>query len=245
VRSAGHSEAVEMYLKSLAVLGGAGHPVAAAHLAERLGLTPVAASEMLNRLVREGLVDHEPYRGYRLTDGGREAAWDVIRRERLWERFLVDRLALDPTLAVGWACLLEHATAPEVIDALDAFLGYPATCPQGQPIPRSAGDRVHWGGRPLAEVEVGETVRLVAFDDEEDEVLDYLRRSGLAVGGSVRVTEIGPHRSLMSLERDGGTAVIGFDVAAGIQTAPLEPGEDPGLPVTAPAASAAAAVTLA
>jgi len=222
-----------MYLKSLAILGGAGHPVAAAQLAERLGLTPVAASEMLNRLVREGLVAHEPYRGYRLTDVGREAAWDVIRRERLWERFLVDHLALDPTHAVGWACLLEHATAPEVIDALDAFLGFPATCPQGQPIPRAPSEPVHWGGRPLADVEVGETVRLVAFDDEEDEVLDYLRRSGLAVGGSVRVSEIGPHRSLMSLERTGdggGTAVIGFDVAAGIQTAPVGagPGGAPG-----------------
>jgi DtxR family Mn-dependent transcriptional regulator len=221
VRSAGHSEAVEMYLKSLAILGGAAHPVAAALLAERLELTPVAASEMLHRLIREGLVSHEPYRGYRLTETGRAAAWDVIRRERLWERFLVDRLALDATLAVGWACLLEHATAPEVIDALDAFLDFPATCPQGQPIPRSASDPVHWGGRSLAEVEVGETVRLVAFDDEDDEVLDYLHRSGLAVGGSVRVAEIGPHRSLMSLERDGGTAVIGLDVAAGIQTAPV------------------------
>jgi DtxR family Mn-dependent transcriptional regulator len=216
-----------MYLKTLAVLGGGDRPVAVAQLAERLEVTPevtpVAANEMLRRLVREELVTHEPYRGFRLAPDGREAAWDVIRRERLWERFLVDRLALDETLAAGWACLLEHLTAPEVIDALDAYLGYPATCPQGQPIPRSTDDAVHGAGRALADVEVGETVRLVAFDDEDPEVLGYLRRHGLVLGTTVRLTELGPRGSLLTLELPDATATIGRDVATSIQTAVAEP----------------------
>jgi DtxR family Mn-dependent transcriptional regulator len=222
-RTTGHSESVEMYLKTLAVLGGGDRPVAVAQLAQRLEVTPVAANEMLRRLVREDLVTHEPYHGFRLAPVGRAAAWDVIRRERLWERFLVDRLELDSTMAAGWACLLEHATAPEVIDALDAYLGYPATCPQGQPIPRSIDDPVHGDDRSLAEVEVGETVRLVAFDDEGPEVLGYLRRHGLTLGAIVRVTELGPRGSLVTVDLPDATAVLGRDIAATIQTVVAEP----------------------
>ena len=219
MRMSGHSEAVEMYLKTLAMLGGGDRPIAAAIVAERLEVTPVAVNEMLRRLVPEGLVEHEQRRGFRLTGQGREAAWDVIRRQRLWERFLVDRLELDPANALSSACLLEHATAPEVLDALDAFLGFPQTCPQGQPIPRSPGDPVRQDGRSLADVERGATVRLVAFDDADAEVLSYLYRVGLTIGAIVNVVDVGPHRSLFSLVGPTGTVVVGRDVAATIQTA--------------------------
>ncbi len=218
MKSTGHSEAVEMYLKSLAVLGGARQPVAVAQLAERLNVTTVSVNEMLHRLSRDGLVNHQPYRGFQLTEAGRQTAWDVIRRERLWERFLVDQLKLDSAQAISWACQLEHATSPEVIDALDAFLNYPATCPQGQPIPRSADDAVHGVGRLLSEVEVGERVRLTAFDDEDTEVLTYLQRQGLAIGQVVSVVEMGPRRSPLTLRFDHGQAIIGRDLALTIQT---------------------------
>ncbi|HRF48436.1 MAG TPA: metal-dependent transcriptional regulator [Anaerolineales bacterium] len=218
MKPGGHSEAVEMYLKSLAVLGGARQPVAVAQLAEKLQVTTVSANEMLHRLSRDGLVTHQPYRGFQLTEAGRETAWDVIRRERLWERFLVDQLKLDPARAIGWACQLEHATAPEVIEALDGFLQYPATCPQGQPIPRSADDAVHGEGRMLSEAEIGERVRLTAFDDEDPEVLTYLQRQGLAIGQVVSVVEMGPRRSPLTLRLENGQAVIGRDLALTIQT---------------------------
>ncbi len=218
MKQIGHSEAVEMYLKSLAVLGGAKQPVAVAQLAERLQVTTVSVNEMLHRLTREGLVSHQPYRGFQLTETGRETAWDVIRRERLWERFLVDQLKLDPAQAISWACQLEHATAPEVIEALDAFLDYPATCPQGQPIPRSADDAVHGEGRLLSDVEIGERVKLTAFDDEDPEVLAYLLRQGLSIGQVVSITEMGPRRSPLTLRLEHGQAVIGRDLALTIQT---------------------------
>lgn len=221
MRSVGHSEAVEMYLKSLAVLGGADHPVPSTHLAGRLGVTGAAVNEMLRRLIKEGLATHEPYHGYQLTDDGRAAAWDVIRRDRLWERFLVDHLDLDPIAATAWACQLEHATSPEVIEALDRFLGHPATCPRGLPIPRSVADPVRPEERTLSDTDAGESVRLVAFEDEDPEVLRYLRAHGPVIGTTVRVTEVGPRRSVISVDHPDGAASIGAELASGIHVVPV------------------------
>ena len=223
MRGPGLSEAVEMYLKTLAVLGGGDGPIAAAAAAERLGVTPVAANEMLRRLTAEGLVQHEQRHGFRLTERGCEAAWDVIRRQRLWERFLVDRLELDPADAMTWACLLEHATAPQVLDALDAFLGLPPTCPEGQPIPRSPGDPVRHQGPSIADSEPGATLRVDAFDDTDAEVLAYLRRGGLEIGAVVQVAAVGPRRSVFSIEGPAGIIALAREVAATVQATPVTP----------------------
>lgn len=223
MRTGGLSESVEMYLKTLAVLGGGDGSVPAAAAAERLGVSPVAANEMLRRLTAEGLVAHEQRHGFRLTEQGRAAAWDVIRRQRLWERFLVDRLELDPSGAMSSACLLEHATAPEVLDALDAFLGFPPTCPEGQPIPRSPGDPVRRQGPSLADSDLGAILQLDAFDDTDAEVLAYLHHSGLLIGALVRVTAVGPRRSVFSIEGPAGTIALAREVAATIQATPVAP----------------------
>ena len=212
-----------MYLKTLAVLGGGDGPVPAAAAAERLGVTPVAVNEMLRRLTTEGLVEHQQRHGFRLTEQGREAAWDVIRRQRLWERFLVDRLELDASNAMSWACLLEHATAPEVLEALDAFLGFPATCPEGQPIPRSSADPVRHDAPSLTDRSEGETVRLVAFDDTDGEVLAYLRSGGLEIDAVVRIGAVGPRRSLFTIEGPSGPISLARETAATIQAVPMIP----------------------
>jgi DtxR family Mn-dependent transcriptional regulator len=137
----------------------------------------------------------------------------------VWECFLVDHLRLDPASAVAAACLLEHATTPEVIDALDAFLGTPPTCPQGQPIPRAADDRVHWDGRTLADAEPGEELRLVAFGEDDPEVLAWLHRGGLVIGATVRVVDVAPQHSTTTVRHDGGSLVLGRAIADAVQVA--------------------------
>ena len=132
------SESIEMYLKSLAELK-ADEPVAMARLAERLGVTQVSANEMVKRLVEQAFVQYIPYKGVVLTVTGWQIANSVIRRQKLWECFLVQHLHLAWPRLYELACDLEHATAPEVTEALAVFLGEPTTCPYGLPIPTAAG----------------------------------------------------------------------------------------------------------
>jgi len=209
-----YSESVEMYLKTLATLGRAGEPVPVARIAERLDITSVSANEMMQRLSREHLVAHQPYKGVSLTQAGRDLAHNVIRRERLWERFLVDHLKLDWARAHEWACQLEHATAPEVIDALDAFLGLPAECPQGNPIPRAGQPLPAARGQLLSELVAGQGGRIIAFEDESADVLGYLHKHGLMLGGAFVVTEIAPKHGALSLSLNGSEVVLGVNLAA-------------------------------
>lgn len=123
------SESTEMYLKALAELGD--RDVAIARLAGRLGVTHVSANEMMRRLAEQGLVKHTPYKGVTLTKKGREVAANVLRRQRLWEVFLYQHLKIEWAKIYELACSLEHATAPEVTDALADFLGNPTVCPRG------------------------------------------------------------------------------------------------------------------
>ena len=106
-RSGASSESVEMYMKSVAELGGDEFPVPIGRVAERLGVSPVSANEMMKRLADQDLIVHQPYKGVTLTDSGRELANSVIRRQRLWECFLIDYLHLDWAKAYDLACVLK------------------------------------------------------------------------------------------------------------------------------------------
>src|SRR3989304_562568 len=144
------SESTEMYLKSMVELSGR-EMVAIGRLAERLSVTSVSANEMMRRLSEQGLVKHTPYKGVALTKKGREAACNVLRRQRLWECFLYDHLKIEWTQLYELACSLEHATAPKVTEAL-AVLGDPG--PECGPDRRPGSERLRVG--PGADVPLGE-----------------------------------------------------------------------------------------
>src|SRR5215211_72307 len=168
------SESTEMYLKAMAELGD-GEAVAIGRLAQRLNITPVSANEMVKRLGDQGLVSHTPYKGVNLTKKGRKAASNVVRRQRLWECFLHDHLKMEWSHLYDLACSLEHATAPEVTQALADFLGNPKTCPHGNPIPAADGSFEPLIGIRLSEVSVGSTVRVLAVRATAADVLGYLQ----------------------------------------------------------------------
>ena len=203
------SESTEMYLKAMVELGK-GDLVAVGRLADRLGVTNVSANEMVHRLSGQGLVSHTPYKGVSLTEAGQAAACNVLRRQRLWECFLYEHLKIEWAKLYELACALEHATAPEVVEALANFLGDPKFCPRGNPIPDADGTFTPLAGVPLREVPVGASVRVLAVNATETDALRYLQDRGILPGSELSVIEAAPMQGPFTLRIDGQDVVLGL-----------------------------------
>ena len=125
------SESMQMYLITIARLRDNGSPVPLSLLADTLSISPVSVNEMCRKLQDQGLVVYQPYKGALLTDVGDERACHILRRHRLWDVFLVDKLGFEYGEAHDIACQLEHATPDAVADRLDHYLDYPPVNPIG------------------------------------------------------------------------------------------------------------------
>jgi DtxR family Mn-dependent transcriptional regulator len=206
------SQSTEMYLKAMAELSD-NDVVATARLAEHLNVTPVSVNEMVRRLSEQGLMTHTPYKGVTLTEKGHEVASNVMRRQRLWECFLYDHLKIGWAQLYELACSLEHATAPEVTEALAVFLGNPKTCPRGNPIPAADGSFTPLDGVPLDTVSVGETLQVLAVNATATDVLKYLYDRGILPGCRLTVVEAAPLQGPLTLRVDGKEVALGLSMA--------------------------------
>jgi DtxR family transcriptional regulator, Mn-dependent transcriptional regulator len=195
--------------------------VAVARLAERLSVTNVSANEMVRRLGEQGLVSHKPYKGVTLTKKGRGVASNVLRRQRLWERFLHDHLKIEWAQVYEYACSLEHATAPEVTEALAAFLGHPEICPRGNPIPAEDGSFEPLGGILLSEVEVGATVHVLAVNATATDVLKYLQERNILPGRELEILEAAPMQGPLTLRVEKKEVALGLSLAEFVIVEPI------------------------
>lgn len=207
------SASTEMYLKAIVEFGDR-DMVPLSRLANRLSVTSVSANEMIRRLSEQELVEHTPYKGVALTTKGRDVACNVLRRQRLWEVFLYEHLKIEWAKIYELACSLEHATAPEVTEALSVFLGDPRTCPRGNPIPAADGSFMPLDGVFLSEISVGSTVRVLAVNATETDVLRYLQERGILPGQELVVLEAAPHQGPLTLRlADGKEVALGLSLA--------------------------------
>jgi DtxR family transcriptional regulator, Mn-dependent transcriptional regulator len=206
------SESMEMYLKAMLEMSDR-EPATVGRLAERLSVSPVSANEMVRRLGEHGLAKHTPYKGVALTENGREVACNVMRRQRLWEVFLFDHLKIEWSKIYELACSLEHATAPEVTEALDSFLGNPTTCPRGNPIPAADGSFAPLNGFPLGEAAVGDLLRVVAVNATATDVLKYLQERNILPGSEITVLEAAPLQGPLTLKVGKREVALGLSLA--------------------------------
>lgn len=176
---------VEEYLGAIYRLrGDAETPVPLSQLAQYFGFSPVSVHEMVQKLDSKGSVRYHPYRGVTLTVVGEEAAMRLLRRHRLWERFLTDILEIPWDEAHEIAGRLEHVATGLVTDRLAAFLGDPQAWPHGVPIPPQGRSSVEVSLRSLPE---GAQAQITRIAPEIPALLQRLRESGVVPGHRVRV----------------------------------------------------------
>ena len=178
-------ESVEEYLGAIYRLRtGREAPLPLSQLADFFGFSVVSVHEMALKLERQGWLVYYPYRGVMLTPEGEHMALALLRRHRLWERFLTDVLHVAWDEAHVVAGQLEHAAPGDVTERLAVFLGEPKACPHGAPIPpveRAAAER------SLAELDIGMRSRVTRIVPETGRRLQRLRALGVLPGCALRV----------------------------------------------------------
>jgi DtxR family transcriptional regulator, Mn-dependent transcriptional regulator len=188
--SGGLSAPVQDYAKAVYALekregGGA---VSTNDLAERLGVTPGSVSAMVRKLADVGLIEHEPYRGVRLTAEGRRVALEVLRHHRLIELFLAEELGMPWDRVHAEAEVLEHALSEELEQLISARLGNPTVDPHGDPIPTAELAIEEGQSRSLDQLPPGAVGRFVRVSDSDPAMLRYLADQGIALGDRLEVS---------------------------------------------------------
>jgi len=176
------SRAVEDYLKSIHELQRKGAPVSTSALAQALERSPASVTNMIKSLAERGLVEHEPYHGVRLSEDGEREALRIIRRHRVIEAYLIERLGYSWDRVHAEAERLEHAASDELVERMAMVLGNPEADPHGSPIPTAEGELRQFEHPSLAEVRVSSTVIVREVSDADEGPLRYLAELGLYPG---------------------------------------------------------------
>jgi DtxR family Mn-dependent transcriptional regulator len=183
--------AVEDYVKAIYTLDAGEGSVTTNALAERLDVRPASVSGMLPKLTALGLVEHEPYRGVRLTERGTRVALEVVRHHRLLELFLVESLGMTWDEVHAEAEVLEHVISEDLEDLIAAKLGNPAFDPHGDPIPSRELTVPADESLSLYALEPGESGTFVRISDDPA-MLRFLSERGIAPGAQIEVLERQP-----------------------------------------------------
>jgi len=196
----------ENYLKALLQIRlefGLKSEIGTNQLAGNLGVKPATATDMLKKLKEKELIDYERYGKISLTEKGYLHALDILRKHRLWETFLHDKLDFSWDEVHEVAEQLEHIQSNKLIDRLDKFLEFPEFDPHGDPIPNAKGEMKSISKKTLSEVKKGESVRMVAVKDNSADFLKYVVKVGLGINTNIHVLDVQEYDGLMELDVNG------------------------------------------
>jgi DtxR family Mn-dependent transcriptional regulator len=201
-----HTLSEENYLKAIYNLDKQGlSKITPTAISEALGNNPASVVDMIKKLVEKQLLEYEKSKGVKLTGSGLSVAISIVRKHRLWEAFLLEKLGYGWDEVHDIAEQLEHVHHPDLADRLDKFLGFPQYDPHGDPIPKANGDTAITYKTLLAEIPEGKTCRVVAVKDTGASFLQYLKKLDIGIGTMVTLAEKIPFDNSLSIIINGKT----------------------------------------
>lgn len=205
--------AEENYLKSIYHLSLFNQSVSTNQLAALLKTKASSVTDMLKKLADKALINYTPYQGVNLTQAGEKIAVNIIRKHRLWEYFLVQKLHFRWDEVHDMAEELEHISSNELIDRLDRFMGCPRHDPHGDPIPDAEGMVKHHDLKPVSTLALNTRGIISAVREHSTPFLQYLERQSLVIGKKIRVIEIIEFDRSMVLEIENKQIQVSREVA--------------------------------
>ena len=203
------TQAEENHLKAIFKIGEKeGKPALTNAIAALMQTSAASVTDMLKRLADKGLITYEKYRGVQLTEEGNRLATALIRKHRLWEVFLTEKLGFSWDEVHELAEQLEHVHGNDLVSRLDAFLGHPKFDPHGDPIPDAEGRWTFRKQAPLATLQPGDRGIVTGVDEHSATFLQYLDQIGIALGTSLELLERFPYDQSVRVRMSDGRELV-------------------------------------
>ena len=207
----------ENYLKAIFSLSNYNDErVSTNAISEDMGTSAASVSDMLKKLLDKGYVKYEKYKGVRLSSKGVKKATNVLRKHRLWETFLVEKLEFNWSEVHDIAEELEHIKSNKLINRLEKFLGYPKFDPHGDPIPSENGKFPNTNTISLDKVNVGTNGNVMGVSIDDKLFLDYLTKLNIQIGSRVHVLNKNDFDQSLTIKINNKTYQISHDVSKNI-----------------------------
>ena len=177
----------ENYIKSIYHLQQDTGLVNTNALAAEMQTKAASVTDMLKKLAAKKILQYEKYKGFKLTENGRKVALTVVRKHRLWEYFLVEKLGFEWDKVHDIAEELEHISSQELIEKLQHFLGNPSFDPHGDPIPDSNGKIPRLNQQNLTSLPLNKTATVSSVSNQSPQMLEMLKHYSIAIGTSIKL----------------------------------------------------------
>lgn len=181
----------ENYIKAIyKLIEKSGMTVSTNAISEKMNTKAASVTDMLKKLYAKQLINYQKYKGVTLTRKGEKLALTIIRKHRLWEMFLVEKLDFKWDEVHDVAEQLEHVKSDKLIEQIDKFLNYPKSDPHGDPIPDAKGNLNLTKSQLLSEIKKNDNCIMTGVVDHSPAFLQHLDRLGLTLGNEIKITKI-------------------------------------------------------
>ena len=206
----------ENYLKAIFHLQAQDEIVTTTALALKLDTKPASVTDMMKKLNAKKLLNYKPYYGFSLSQEGKKIALHVIRRHRLWEYFLSEKLKFDWNEIHSVAEELEHINNKKLIERLDEYLNFPQFDPHGDPIPDSKGKIKKSKKISLAELPLNKTAEVSQVTNQTNEMLELLNHKNIGIGTKIEVKRLFDYDQSLEIKVKSSLVTISETLAKNI-----------------------------